>query len=39
VTVTVTLDPIKKSLILLANPFFGINLGSKITSTQNAMVD
>jgi Flp pilus assembly protein TadG len=39
VTVTVTLDPIKKGLILLPNPFFGINLGGKIKSTQSAMVD
>jgi Flp pilus assembly protein TadG len=39
VTVTVTLDPSKKGLVLLPNPFFGIHLGTKITSTQNAMVD
>lgn len=39
VTVSVTLDPVKKGLILLPNPFFGITLGPKISSTQNAMVD
>lgn len=39
VTVTVTLDPVKQGLILLPNPFFGIRFGTKISSTQNAMVD
>jgi Flp pilus assembly protein TadG len=39
VTVKVTLDPAAKGLILLPNPFFGINLGTKITSQQSAMVD
>jgi hypothetical protein len=39
VTVTVTLDPIRKKLVLLPNPFFGINFGGTISSTQNAMVD
>ncbi len=39
VTVTVTLDPVKQQLILLPNPFFGINFNSKISSTQSAMVD
>ncbi len=39
VTVTVTLDPVAKGIILLPNPFFGIKLGTKISSTQSAMVD
>ena len=39
VTVVVTLDPVKAKLVLLPNPFFGINLGTTISSTQSAMVD
>ncbi|HUY18059.1 MAG TPA: TadE/TadG family type IV pilus assembly protein [Candidatus Binataceae bacterium] len=39
VKVAVTLDPVAQKLILLPNPFFGISFGSKISSTQSAMVD
>ncbi len=39
VTVTVTLNPVKQKLVLLPNPFFGINFSTMITSTQSAMVD
>lgn len=38
VIVTVTLNTVKKKLIFLPN-FFGINLGSSISSQQSAMVD